>query len=86
MADKETSGKQFWIRYKKEKKEFEKKIYLHEKVDDFKKYFHAKSKLQEGELDRKIFSTPEDYVAFKAAKAKQKGPTASGSNNLASSS
>lgn len=69
IADQETSGKTFWKRFRIQQKEFEKKIFLHEKIDDFKKYFQIKKKNQEGNLERKILATPEDYLALKYQKA-----------------
>ncbi|CDW89602.1 UNKNOWN [Stylonychia lemnae] len=65
IADQETSGKNFWKRFRVQQKEFEKKIYLNEKIDDFKKYFQVKMKNQNGNLERKILATPEDYEALK---------------------
>jgi hypothetical protein len=38
-VDKKTSGKEFWERFKEERKMFEDKIYMHENINDFKRYF-----------------------------------------------
>lgn len=45
IADQETSGKEFWKRFMSEQKDFHKKIYLNENVEDFKKYFQGKYQL-----------------------------------------
>ena len=42
IVDQETSGKTFWKRFIKENKEFEKKIFLNENVEDFRMYFEGK--------------------------------------------
>ena len=65
IADKETSGKSFWQRFKEEKKEFEQKIFLHENVDDFKYYFTEKKKLYDGELHRKVLRTLKDFEGLR---------------------
>ena len=55
-----------------QEKEFQSKIFLHENINDFKKYFHAKSKNQNGSIQRKVLSTPEDFVALKFKQAQKK--------------
>eukprot|EP00347_Sterkiella_histriomuscorum_P019022 403343267 len=68
IADQETSGKTFWKRFRVQQKEFEKKIYLNEKIDDFKRFFQAKQKVQNGEMNRKVLATPEDFEALRFQK------------------
>ena len=65
IADKETSGKTFWARFKEEQKGFEERIYLNENVDDFKMYFREREKDQDGDLHRKVLLDLDDYQGLK---------------------
>lgn len=72
IADKETSGKTFWSRFKEEQKDFEKKIYLNENIDDFKYYFSEKKKQYIGDTNRKVLNTLEDYEGLRHKLQKKK--------------
>ena len=53
---------------------------MNEKIDDFKKFFSAKLKIQEGSLERKVLATHEDYKALRFMKEKQNSNKKKGSN------